>query len=91
MFNNEETQSVDQFVPQGDLSNVDIIESSTVEVTSVVTVADTKTKRVNLATIVTQLSNLSDAQIEDTRPSVIKELGVQTNRIVEKYKSILLG
>lgn len=90
MFN-EETQSVDQFVNQADMSNVDLIQSSTVEVTPVVTVADTKTKKVNLATIVNQLSNLTDAQIEDTKPSVIRELGVQASRITDKYKSILLG
>ncbi len=86
----EETQSANQFAHQ-DVSNVDLIQSAEVPVTPVVTVADTKSKRVNIATIVTQLSNLSDAQIEDTKPSVIRELVNQANRISDKYKSILLG
>lgn len=88
MFN-EETQSVSQFDAQAEISNVDLIQSSTVEVTSVVTVADSKaSKRLNVTTLTAQLSKIDRYQIENTAPIVFKQLFAEFERVSALYKEV---
>lgn len=75
-------------------SNVDLINSTDVPVTVTTTVADVvnrKTKRTNLATIVNSLTGLTDEEIDDTKPSVVRALVVQANRISARYQELLSG
>jgi hypothetical protein len=75
-------------------SNVDLINSSDVPVTVTTTVADVvgkKTKRTNLATLVNSLTGLTDEEIDDTKPSVVRALVVQANRISARYQELLNG
>jgi hypothetical protein len=75
-------------------SNVDLINAAEVPVTVTTTVADVvnkKTKRTNLATIVNSLTGLTDEEIDDTKPSVVRALVVQANRISARYQELLSG
>jgi hemolysin activation/secretion protein len=75
-------------------SNVDLINASDIPVTVTTTVADAmtkKTKRTNLATIVNSLTGLTDEEIDDTKPSVVRALVVQANRVSARYQELLNG
>ena len=88
MFEEETTTTVQP------VSNVDLISASEVPVTVATTVADITTKkgkRTNIATLVNALTNLTDEEIEDTRPSVIRGLNNQVARITSKYQELLNG
>lgn len=76
------------------VSNVDLISASDVPVTVATTVADITTKkgkRTNIATLVNALTNLTDEEIEDTKPSLIRGLNNQVTRITSKYQELLNG
>ena len=88
MFEEETTTTVQS------VSNVDLISASDVPVTVTNTVADITTKkgkRTNIVTLVNALTNLTDEEIEDTRPSVIRCLNTQVARITAKYHELLNG
>jgi hypothetical protein len=88
MFEEETTTTVQP------MSNVDLISASEVPVTVATTVADITTKkgkRTNIVTLVNALTNLTDEEIEDTRPSVIRGLNTQVARITAKYHELLNG
>jgi hypothetical protein len=88
MFEEETTTTVQS------VSNVDLISASDVPVTVTTTVADITTKkgkRTNIVTLVNALTNLTDEEIEDTRPSVIRALNTQVSRITTKYHELLNG
>lgn len=76
-------------------SNVDLINASdvpvTVTTTTVAEVTAKKSKRTNIATILNSLAGLTDEEIEDTKPSVIRGLNAEVARVTTKYQGFLTG
>jgi len=93
----EETQSVSYSdvdnvaaATLSDISNVDLIQSADVQVTTVTTVADTKaSKRLNVSTLTAQLAKIDRTQVENTAPVVFKDLFAEFDRVISLYKEVV--
>jgi len=92
----EETQSVSYSdvdnvaaATLSDISNVDLIQSADVQVTTVTTVADTKAKRLNVSTLTAQLAKIDRTQVENTAPVVFKDLFAEFDRVISLYKEVV--
>ena len=73
-------------------STVDLIQAADVVVSTVAEVAKkSKSRNVNLATVVSTLKSVTSEELQQSTPLVIRDLYAEATRIYNEYTDILKG